>query len=106
MVKAKAAAVSEWQMIQACLTIMAVALDIWLTVIVMVVLWLLRRQCCFECRRDVRKLIGKAIKADIYSGRDWRWRWEAFEAVSYHRMMLRFWKLADSFWSEKIWEIV
>ena len=87
---------------QACLAIMIVAVDAWLGLTLLITLWFLRRQCVIECRRDIRKLIGAAVRTDIYREREWRWRWELYEQVGYNEMIVKFWKLADEFWPEEM----
>src|SRR4051794_8800696 len=45
--------------------------------------------------------IATACQADAFLGRDWEWRWEAFSAVEYGRMVWQFWRPIDSFYADR-----
>lgn len=44
---------------------------------------------------------SKKAKEDIKANRDWRWRYEEFEKVSYDEMVYKFWKPLNSFYKDK-----
>ena len=51
-----------------------------------------------ECDR-VLKVIGILARKDINLGLDWEWRYDEFEAISYDKMWLQFWKPIGSFFA-------
>jgi hypothetical protein len=66
--------------------------------------------CLVVMRRNSRvhayrmRLLGdlhEAALADIATGRPWEWRYRAFEAVSYDRMVLTFWRPLTSFYRDR-----
>ena len=55
-------------------------------------LMLVHNQRVFRFRRSMLDSIHRASTADVYARRDWRWRYEAFNQVTYDQMMRRPWK--------------
>jgi len=41
--------------------------------------------------------ISKLGDRDIGAGREWRWRYDLYEAVSFEEHVFKFWRPADSF---------
>ena len=60
---------------------------------------LLRRnnQVC-EYRLTLLKAVSQKAQEDIYAGREWKWRYDQFEAVSYNKMWLNWWEPLESFY--------
>ena len=46
----------------------------------------------YRARMGLIERISNAAKADISRGDEWRWRYEAFDAVSYEQMFARPWR--------------
>lgn len=63
-------------------------------------LWRNQRVC--RVRKDVLRSILAAGERDIESGLDFKWRYEAFDKVSYESMLYRFWKSVrpEEFWTD------
>lgn len=51
-----------------------------------------------DYRHYLLEQIRVAGKLDIANGRNWQWRYDEYETVSYNEMMWRFWKPIDSFY--------
>jgi len=45
--------------------------------------------------------IGKKFKEDIENEREWLWRYDKFDEVTYNEMMYKFWKPLSSFYKDK-----
>ena len=44
--------------------------------------------------------VGKKSKEDVRNNKDWRWRFEEFNKVSFYEMALKFWRPLSSFYNE------
>ena len=53
---------------------------------------LLRNQKVFHLRTTMLQEVSRLAEKDIENRRDYKWRYEAFEQVSYDQMMRQFWK--------------
>lgn len=62
---------------------------------------LIRNEQVFKHRNRIIGRIGELADQDIAAGRPWEWRYEAFGAVAYRDMHLKFWKSLDSFYQDK-----
>jgi hypothetical protein len=91
----------EWEL---AAKIAAITIDLWLLITLFCILFILRQRCVFDARREIRKLIAGAIRLDIYSDREWRWRWADYHRISYSKMMWIWWRPPESFWQN--WEFM
>jgi len=57
-----------------------------------------RNDKVYAHRMALLKTISQRAQDDITAHRDWRWRYDLFEAVSYTRMWLEWWKPLESFY--------
>jgi hypothetical protein len=67
--------------------------------------------CTYQMRRNCRVLafrvqllddIGRAAQVDrLHGHNDFKWRYEAFDAVTYDEMMRRFWRPLESFYPDR-----
>lgn len=64
-------------------------------------LMLLRNKRLGAFRLRMLDAINVAGAIDLEAGRDWRWRYEAFNAVPYEKMLYRFWREFDDFYPDK-----
>ena len=62
---------------------------------------LLRNWLVFKYRGVLLNEIGKKFKEDIENEREWLWRYDKFDEVTYNEMMYKFWKPMDSFYKDK-----
>jgi len=53
-----------------------------------------------EYRMALLKMVSKAAQQDIETGKDWEWRHDEFDSVSYYGMFFKFWRSFDSFYIE------
>lgn len=53
---------------------------------------LVRNEQVYRTRTHLLRLIHTAAGLDIEAGRDWTWRYGAFESVPYGKMVYTFWK--------------
>ena len=60
-----------------------------------------RNEYVFNFRKKMLGKISKGANLDIENKKDWRWRYVAFDAISYDMMMFKFWKPLDSFYENK-----
>ena len=60
-------------------------------------LWYRNSKVCKE-RLKIINIISELASSDIYSNKDWRWRYEEFDTISYATMLLTFWKPINSFY--------
>lgn len=67
------------------------------TLVVAIVL-MIRNDCTYRYRTQLLKRVSEAAQKDIGYGRDWEWRYEEFNRVTYERMMYTFWKPLRSFY--------
>lgn len=57
----------------------------------------------YEVHRYSRNLLGlidRASEQDIARHREFKWRFKAFDSVSYDEMVMKFWKPLDSFYAD------
>jgi hypothetical protein len=62
---------------------------------------MIRNDYVLAFRHKLIKQISAAAKADIEAGRDWEWRYEIYETVSYDQMVYKFWKPLESFYQDR-----
>ena len=62
---------------------------------------LLRNWLVFKYRGVLLSEISKKFKEDIENEREWLWRYDKFEEVTYNEMMYKFWKPLSSFYKDK-----
>jgi hypothetical protein len=55
----------------------------------------------FNYRQKVLKVLSACCSHDIDLGRDWRWRWDLYEQVSFSKMVYCFWRRISSFYPDK-----
>jgi hypothetical protein len=51
-------------------------------------------------RLRIIDLIDELATDDINDGREWKWRYEQFDNISYVEMLLTFWKPIKSFYKD------
>ena len=62
---------------------------------------MVRNSMVFRYRQRLLVQVFDAIAKDINEGNDWVWRYRAFDAVSYDKMVLQFWRRFDSFYPDR-----
>lgn len=55
----------------------------------------------YEHKMQLLDQVSRAAQKDIEEGKPWRWRYDALESVSYHKMVFMFWKPLDSFYKDR-----
>lgn len=65
------------------------------------VMMLLRNDQIAVYRMHMIDQVSLCAKRDMLLNRNWQWRYEIYEAVSYQKMMRQFWKRLDSFYPDK-----
>ena len=85
---------------EAVLTVLAIILLASCVIaLVLSVIMLWRNDKTFKYRSNMIDKISKAAQKDILEGRyNYGWRYEEYDAVSYHEMAVKFWKPLDSFY--------
>lgn len=58
-----------------------------------------RNNKVYAYRMALLKIISQKSQEDIYANRDWRWRYDYFEAVSYTKQWLEWWRPLESFYN-------
>jgi hypothetical protein len=53
-----------------------------------------------EARRNVLDAVSECSTKDINAKREWRWRFEAFQAVSFDSMLFVPWRSVQSFYAD------
>ena len=61
----------------------------------------LRDKRVYNYRMKLLSIIHDRSKIDIQENRPWKWRYEAYNSVSYDNMLFRFWKPLESFYKDK-----
>jgi len=46
---------------------------------------------------DILKKVDKKCKADVSAGREWRWRYDELDKLSFNEMCNKFWRPLESF---------
>lgn len=69
------------------------------------VISLVRNERVYTYRQNLLNQIYVASMRDIWdygdSPRDWNWRHEVYNSVSYNEMVFKFWRRLDSFYPDK-----
>lgn len=60
-----------------------------------------RNELVYRERTRILHRVSELAQKDISERRDWEWRYRAMDGVSYHRMMLEFWKPVRSFYKHR-----
>ena len=80
-------------------------IQIFFTIVLALILFslsmLLRNWLVFKYRGVLLNEIGKKFKEDIENEREWLWRYDKFDEVTYNEMMYKFWKPLSSFYKDK-----
>lgn len=79
----------------------AFALTFWVLIVALCAALWVRSNKVYQFRVDLIHEIGAAAARDIAAGRDWRWRYAAYDEVSYNDMAVKFWKPLDSFYDRE-----
>lgn len=77
-----------------------VFLCIYFLILALIVTLSFRNRSVAVYRRKILSKIDVAGRDDILSGRDWFWRFQYFDTVSYDDMMCQFWRPLDSFYAD------
>lgn len=77
-----------------------VVLCIYLLILAFIVTMSLRNFAVADYRRKILFKIDAACRDDIFSGREWQWRFDDYDTVSYDDMMRQFWRPLDSFYAD------
>ena len=72
-----------------------------LALILFSLLMLCRNKLVFKYRGVLLNEIGKKFKEDIENEREWLWRYDKFDEVTYNEMLYKFWKPLSSFYKDK-----
>jgi len=59
-----------------------------------------RNDSVHKYRMALLKMVSAAAQQDIETGKDWEWRHDEFDSVSYYEMFWKFWRSFDSFYIE------
>ena len=81
--------------------IIQIFLIIALILISISMLMLLRNWLVSKYRGVLLSEISKKFKEDIENEREWLWRYDKFDEVTYNEMMYKFWKPLSSFYKDK-----
>jgi len=81
--------------------IIQIFLIIALILISISMLMLLRNWLVSKYRGVLLSEISKKFKEDIENEREWLWRYDKFDEVTYDEMMYKFWKPLSSFYKDK-----
>lgn len=63
-------------------------------------LMIYRNSEVYKYRRVLLRRIREAAKLDIKKGREFHWRYDAFDVVEYDDMIMKFWKPLGSFYRD------
>jgi len=64
------------------------------------VITLVRNEAVMTYRKELLDRVSAMASDDIARGFEWKWRYEAFESVSYNEMVYKVWKSLDSFYPD------
>lgn len=62
---------------------------------------LFRNIAVFNYRRKLLDQVSELAHIDVHQGKNWKWRLNYFESVSYDEMMFKFYKPLGSFYPDK-----
>lgn len=62
---------------------------------------LVRNFRVYDYRNNMLDSLSTSTHDDIMKGREWRWRLDDYDSVSYDEMMFKFWRRFDSFYPDK-----
>ena len=62
---------------------------------------LYRNSVVFKYRGEILRKMSIASKKDIKNGKEWDWRHDVWDTITYNQMMVKFWKPIDSFYTDK-----
>ena len=80
---------------------MIITIIILLIILSLSIILLGRNHSVYHYRIEIANEITKKAKEDLNNNREWRWRYDEFEKVSYDEMFLKFWKPLSSFYDEE-----
>ena len=64
-------------------------------------LMLFRNKLVWKYRKMVLNELSKKTNEDVANEREWLWRYDKFDEVTYNEMMYKFWKPLSSFYKDK-----
>ena len=64
-------------------------------------LMLFRNKLVWKYRKVVLNELSKKTNEDVENEREWLWRYDKFDEVTYNEMMYKFWKPLSSFYKDK-----
>ena len=74
-------------------------ISIVVVLIMFVAIWLMfRNEAVHNEQMRVIQVVSNLARIDIKEGRDWKWRYEAFDEISYYAMLFQLWKPVKSFY--------
>lgn len=56
----------------------------------LVMLW--RNEAVYQFRTELLRRISQKADEDIQAGREYEWRYQMFDSITYKDMVMRFWK--------------
>ena len=59
---------------------------------------LVRNEMVYRYRGAMLQDVSHAARVDIAEGRQWEWRYDVYEGVTYDQMVWKFWRRFDSFY--------
>ena len=62
---------------------------------------LVRNEMVYCYRRTMLQDVSRAARADIAEGREWQWRYDVYDGVSYDTLVWKFWRRFDSFYPDQ-----
>ena len=72
-----------------------------LSIMVLAIICGVRNEMVSRYRGRLIQDIHNSCAVDINLRRDWQWRYEAYDKVSYNSMVLQFWRPLDSFYPDQ-----
>lgn len=72
-----------------------------ITFLTLLICFTIRLHQVAEYRKKLLITIGMLAQQDIIAGKNYKWRLEMFEKVSFDDMLWKFWKPLDSFYEHK-----
>jgi hypothetical protein len=76
---------------------MGALLDVSIGVLALSGAFWVRNELVYRYRGELLRRVARCAEDDIAHDRAWDWRYEAFERLSYRRMVLEFWRPLDWF---------
>ena len=77
-----------------------VVIAVWGTLFALLIVLSVRNQKVANDRGKMLDEIQHASLDDIANRKEWYWRYEAYDQVSYYKQALMFWKPLRSFWND------